>query len=208
MRPLIVDVNARNAVSEAVRTLKKGGIIIYPTETCYGIGADATNEKAVKKVINAKGREAKPISIIVSGLPMVRKYGFLDKDSVRLVKKLMPAALTLVIRKRNIDRRLCRLPELLSRDTIGFRIPAGEFAFRLVKRYGRPITATSANISGEPPIYRIDEIKKAFCGKLDMIIDASNLPKRKPSTIYDTINKKIVREGKIREKEIIKCIET
>ncbi len=199
MKSFIVDVKSRNAVSEAVRTLKKGGIIVYPTETCYGIGADATNEKAVKKVIGAKEREAKPISVIVSGLPMIRKYCFLNKDAVRLVKKLMPAALTLVVRKR-------RLPELLSRNTVGFRIPASEFAFRLVKRYGRPITATSANISGESQIYKIKEAERIFSGKVDMIINAGNLPRRAASTVFDIKSKRILRKGGIARKRIMEAM--
>ncbi len=207
MRTLIADANSKSAVSEAVRVLKKGGIIVYPTETCYGIGADATNSNAIKKVISAKKRETKPISIIVSGLPMIRKYCFLNSDTAKLVKKLMPAALTLVVRKRNDVKQPRLLPELLSKNTIGFRIPEGDFALKLVKQYGRPVTATSANISSEPQIYRIKEAERIFTGKVDLIINAGDLPRREASTVFDVKRRKILRKGKITRKQIMEAME-
>lgn len=208
MKTKIIVINSQNAVSESVRILKKGGLVIYPTETSYGIGSDATNEKAIKKLIKLKGRRhtdakgvihVKPISIIVSSLLMIRKYGFLNEDAKKLSR--MSGPLTLVIRKR-------KLPDILSEKTIAFRIPANRFALRLVKRYGRPVTATSANLSGRLPLYKIKDVKKIFDGKADLIIDAGNLAVRKPSTIYDTTSKNILRKGRIKEKDIIKCLET
>ncbi len=229
MQTLIINASDRNALSESVKVLRKGGIIIYPTETCYGMGVDATNTKAVRKIYRIKGRErlmancltplasmgfrrsaTKPISIIVSDMKMIKKYAFLNEDAEILMKKFMPGPLTLVARKKNIDGRLRRralLPDALSKKTVGFRIPANKFALRLVKRYGKPITATSANISGKPPIYRIDGTKKAFYGKVDMIIDAGNLPERKPSTVFDAENRKMIRKGSVTKKQITNALQ-
>ncbi len=186
----------KQALSYAVKAMKKGGIIIYPTETSYGIGADATNARTVKKINRIKTRKGKFIPIIVSDMKMAEKYIILNNDIKKLIKKFMPGPLTLVVKKRMKTKKLLG----------GFRISSNKTAVNLARKLGKPITATSANISGNKPIYKISEIKKTFMGKVDLIIDAGSLPKRKPSTVYDSYNKKILRQGKIKLKEINKCL--
>jgi len=194
METEIINSKDENAVISAVNILKKGGLIIYPTETCYGIGADATNLRAVRKLIRLKGRESgKFVPIIISDTKMAEKYLVLNDDIRKLMKKFMPGPLTLVAKKEKMKTR-----RLLG----GFRIPFNRFAINLVKRFGKPVTATSANITGNKPIYRISKIKKVFLGKVDLIIDAGNLPKRQPSTVFDVNSRKVLRKGKISRKEI------
>jgi tRNA threonylcarbamoyl adenosine modification protein (Sua5/YciO/YrdC/YwlC family) len=193
-------ISSPDDVTGAAEVLQKGGLVIYPTETSYGIGCDATNSEAIKNVYRLKGRDyAKPLSIIVADVEMAKKYIGINKTAETLVKKFMPGPLTLVAKKRNLPDELCR-------ETIAFRISSNKFATGMTKKLGNPITATSANISGDEPIYEIKKIKLQFKNKADLIIDAGNLEKRKPSTIYDTISRKILREGDITKSQIEKAL--
>ncbi len=173
---------------------------MYPTETCYGLGADATNESAIEKVYSVKGREkTKAISIIISDLKMAKKYIEITKDIDLLVKRFMPGPLTLIAQKKPFG-----LPSNLSKKTIAFRIPANAFALKLIKKLNKPITATSANLSGQKELYKIKDTIQTFSKskEIALIINSDDLPERKPSTIYDTINKKVLREGDVKEAEI------
>lgn len=199
MKTTIIKSKGKNAIPAAVNVLEKGGAIIYPSESSYGMGADATNGKAVKRIVEIKGRENKPISIIVSSLAMAKEYAEIDQLTRRLIKRFMPGRLTLVAKKKS-------LPDILSKETIGIRIPPHKFSLLLLRSFGKPITATSANLSGKPQLYKIKDVIKTFSGSINLIIDAGNLPKRKPSTVFDVINKRVVRKGPIKEKEILKCL--
>lgn len=196
---MIINVHDKKATVHAVKVLSKSGLVIYPTETAYGLACDATNANAIKKIFYVKKRKGKSIPIIVSSVKMIERYAVLDKDARKLMKRFMPGPLTLVVRKKN-------LPDALSKKTIGFRIPANKFAINLVKKFGKPITATSTNLSGQKSIYNISEIKKIFIGKVDLIIDSGDLPKRSPSTVFDVNSRKLIRKGKISLKQIEKII--
>lgn len=199
MKTIIIK-SITNAIPAAVDVLRKGGVIIYPSESSYGMGADATNSKAIRKMFRIKGRKSKPTSIIVSSQRMAKKYACINKKAASLIKRFMPGRLTLVVKKKRI------IPYILSKRTIGFRIPPHEFSLALLKRFGRPITATSANKLGKPPIYRINDVIREFSGAVDLIIDAGNLPRRQPSTVFDVINRRVIRKGPVKEKEILKCL--
>lgn len=194
MKTTIMKSNSR-AIKKAIHVLKNGGVIIYPTETAYGLGVDATNVKAVKKIFEIKKRPLeKKISVIVSSLDMAKRYLRFDKSKIvekrvsLLVNKFMPGPLTLVVGKN------------------AFRITANKIALSLVRKFGKPITATSANISGKPAIYEINGIKKTFEDKVDLIMDAGNLPRRRLTTVFNVDKMKILRRGEISEKDILKVI--
>jgi len=196
MKTIVIkgDKPTKKLIEKAIDILKNGGLIVYPTETCYGIGCDALNENAVEKVYRVKKREKKkPLSIIVSSLEMMRKYGKITKEVEYLVKKFMPGPLTIVVEKKRT------IPDILNPKEIAFRISSHPIAQQLVKELDKPITATSANISGSKPIYSSEEIVKIFNGKVDMIIDSGNLPLIQPSTIIRVKKSKIelIREGAI-----------
>jgi len=182
------------AADLAVSYLRRGGIIIYPTETCYGIGADATNPDAVKKVIKIKKMSKdKPISIICSDISMIKKYAVLDDKAKKLIRQFMPGPLTLILKKKNI-------PDIVSKSGSGLRISSHPLARLITKKLGRPITATSANIHKEPPLYSVEHLGKTLA--VDFVIDVGRLPRRKPSTIFDTRTKKIIRRGPITLKNL------
>ncbi len=189
--------NEQAIIEKAAKILKEGGVIIFPTETSYGLAADATNENAITKLVKAKEQpDEKNISIIVSDLEQAKRFGKITPEAETLVKKFMPGPLTLVVEKQY------NVPNVLADKTIAFRISSNRIATLLCKALGNPITATSANLHGRPNIYSGREVIKQFGGRVHMIIDAGELPKNPPSTMYDLINKRVLRFGPITEQEI------
>lgn len=194
MKTIIMKVNpkkpSKHIIESAAKLLKHGGIIIYPTETCYGMGCDATNARAVAKIHKLKKQSKnKPITIIVSDTRMAKKYCVIDKGVEKLIRKHMPGPLTLIVRKK-------KLPNILAKKNVGFRISSNKIATELARKLGKPITATSANIHGKPEIYDAKKLS-LFTGRVDMILDAGKLRRRKPSTIYDCVSGKIIRKGPV-----------
>ena len=192
------------AIEQCAAIISKGGVIAYPTETSYGLGCDATNPQAIKKIYEIKGRdEANPLPIVVGDLRMAEEYCEVDDRTKKLVRAFMPGPLTLVVKKKH-----GKLPEELSPSEKGvaFRIPAKEFARIMVQEAGVPVVSTSANFSGKSPIYKFDELKETFNGKVDMIIDGGNLPPVRPSTIIDLTKKEpvIVREGPLHSNDVLR----
>ena len=182
--------------------LKKGKIIIYPTETCYGIGADALDEEAVKKVHDAKKQDySKPVSVIVPSAAEAGKIAVLGAKEKLLIRKFMPGPLTIIVKKKSA------VPDILSRETIAFRISSNKIANAIAKKFGSAITATSANLHGMPEIYNSKEAIDKFGGIAGMVIDAGILPKKRPSTIYDSVKNAVIREGEIKKEEIEKALE-
>ena len=190
----LVKVENKDSLKIAMKTLKKGGTIIYPTETSYGLGCDGTNPKAVRKIFRIKGRNIKKsLTYIIPSEETAKKYGIITKEDKKIIKKFMPGNITLVVKSRN--KRLGK--------EFAFRISGNKFAHSISKKFGKPIVATSANISGKESLYNVKEIKELFSGKVDLIIDSGDLKKKKPTTVldlFDGIN--IRREGNISEKDI------
>lgn len=182
---------ARRAASlaMAVRILRNGGTVVVPTETSYGIAADACNARAVAAVRRLKGRGEKPMALIASSTAMVRTYFHMPALAVRLARRHWPGPLTLVLPVR--DRTLARAG--LSRDggspaergAVGVRVPSAAVPRALSRALGRPIVATSANRSGAPPAPALAEFVLQFRGKKlpDAFLDAGRLPPRMPSTV-------------------------
>jgi len=190
----------KKSLKEAVEILRRGGIIVYPTETCYGIGCDATNKKAVNDIYKIKKREKrKQMTIIVSSLNMIKKYGIITKKNERIIKKFMPGPLSIIVRKKD-ESFLSK-----NKDTLAFRISINKIANELVRKLKKPIISTSANITRKKPIYKINKIIRIFNKKVDMIINVGDLKKINPSTILDmTKNGIIIRHGPVSREEIMK----
>ncbi len=199
-KALILGINEENyssVIRKAVDFLRSGKIIIYPTETSYGLGADAKNGKAIEKIHAIKKQPRnKPISIIVSNIAGAKKFGKISDKTEKLVKEFMPGPLTLIVEKRKA------LPKELSWEGVAFRISSNKIANDLCKDLGTGITATSVNIHGEKPIYSGRNAIRKFANKVDLIIDRGNLQKRKASTLYDVEKGKVLRKGPVKKKEI------
>jgi L-threonylcarbamoyladenylate synthase len=188
-------------IKAAALVIKSGGVVLYPTETCYGLAADATNGKAVERIYKIKERSAgKPIPVIVSSIAMMKKYGKVTKEVMLLAKEFMPGPLTVVTDKKN-------LPDNLNPSGVAFRISSHPVAYALARLAGRPITATSANISGRPPIYDGSKALEVFGGKVEMVLDAGTLKKVKPSTYVDARSMETVRDGAIPRERIVNFIQ-
>lgn len=185
-----------NLLKKIIAALKKGEVIIYPTESCYSLGCLAKDKAAVEKIHLIKNEEPKPLTVLVNDLAQLKGIIRLNKTAEILARKFMPGQINLIAEKINPDI----LPHL--GYTICFRIPNNLIARELCKKAG-PITTTSANLHGMPSIYAIDEVIRTFSNKVRFIINAGDLnPKIAVSTIYDTITKKLVRTGPITLKQI------
>ncbi len=179
----------RKIISLAAKIIKSGGIVIYPTDTIYGIGASALNENAVKKIYEIKGRkENKPLSVIVSDMKMAKKYCRINKAQQEIFTALLPGPFTLVLPKKHAVKIFAR-----GEKTLAIRTPELKITKMLAMYLKIPFTATSANISGLPGSGDIKKILKQLKNKknqIDLVLDAGVLPKRKPSTIIDLTAKK------------------
>jgi L-threonylcarbamoyladenylate synthase len=206
MERIKVDNNTKEIVQKAIDVLKNSGMIIYPTETCYGIGVDATDEKALKKLLTYKKfRGSKPISIAVSDKQMASKYVEINEMGENIYKNYLPGPITVI----SISKGNLKPPVVSQQGTVGVRIPDYPLMLELVKTYAKPITATSANMSYRSAPYDIDKLLKQLPKKskklIDLIIDAGVLPKNPPSTVLDTTlnTLSVLREGKLKFEEAI-----
>jgi L-threonylcarbamoyladenylate synthase len=210
--PEILKVDADNSeeriLTRAAEILANGGIIAYPTETFYGLGADATNEKAIQKIFAAKGRAFKnSISLIIGQTddiyPLVQDV---PQTARKLMAEFWPGALTIVFPAAN------NVSPLLTAGSgkIGLRVSSHPIAIGIVQKLKRPITATSANLSGASECTRASEVAKQIGDKIDAIVDLGSTPGTAGSTIIDvTCNPPLIlREGTISRKKIEKYIYT
>jgi len=183
---------SNETIKKAVEILKNGGVIVYPTETSYGIGCDATNHAAVEKILKIKGRpENKPMAAIVEDIEMAKLYGEMGEIETRLAEKHWPGPLTIVL--QNAPETLS--PHCKRGTTSSVRVPDSEIALALVKGLGRPIIATSANIHRGETCYNPECVKEQLKNqehKPDMYVDAGKLPIRPVSMIIEVINGEIV----------------
>ena len=192
--------NSDRAVDAAVRALKSGGLVIYPTETLYGIGVDATNPKAIKKLTKYKNRPfGKPYSIVVTDQKMAEEYVELNSVAKNVYREFLPGPLTVISKGKH---KLAKGVES-ENGTLGIRIPDYKLVIETVRKLGKPITATSANASYKKRPYAIADILNNISNKqkmlIDLIIDAGDLPHNEPSTVIDTTLDDLVtlRQGEI-----------
>ncbi|WP_319507968.1 L-threonylcarbamoyladenylate synthase [uncultured Methanolobus sp.] len=195
-----------SSIQEAARILKEGGTVAFPTETVYGLGADALNEKAVLQIFEAKGRPAdNPLIVHVdskeSCLKLVRSIP--DKASV-LMDKFWPGPLTLIMERKPI------VPDVTTGglDTVAVRMPENLIALELIKHSGIPIAAPSANLSGKPSPTTAEHVLCDLSGRIDVLIDGGEVSIGLESTVVDMTSEvpAILRPGKISKEELEECI--
>jgi L-threonylcarbamoyladenylate synthase len=198
-----VDVNYPDAsvLKRAADVIRSGGLIVYPTETLYGIGADATNASAIRKVHKAKQRqEAKPILVIVDSQEMLHELvDTVSEPAKRLMERFWPGPLTLVFRASSL------VPNELTQGgrTIGVRIPSSNLCLKLLAETRVPLTSTSANVSGEAPERTVEQIRRHLSG-IDLYLDAGELPESLPSTVVNVsfVVPRVLRIGIIRPAQL------
>jgi L-threonylcarbamoyladenylate synthase len=204
MRPNRYKLNSDLALLEAAAAIEAGAVIIYPTDTLYGLGADALSDSAVKRIYEVKGRdEGKPIHAIVADMQMAERYAYVDGAARMLAERFLPGPLTLILKKKDgIETGIAK-----GIDTFGIRIPDNVFCKDLVEKFGGPVTTTSANRAGMHPMRAIEGIIEQLgenASQVACAIDAGELPLRKPSTVVDCSGERpiIVREGAIPAQDI------
>lgn len=192
------------AIDAAFKVLQKGGLVIFPCETVYGIAVDCLNESAVEKLNKYKQRPfGKPYSIAVSDQKMAEEYVELNDSAKRIYKEFLPGPVTVVSRGKH---QVARGVESET-GTLGIRIPNYLLVTEIVKKLGKPITATSANASYQKRPYKISDILENISEKqkklIDLIIDVGELPHNEPSTVIDTTMEDLVilRQGDIKLKD-------
>lgn len=189
-------------VLRASGTLRKGGVIIYPTDTLYGLGADAFSDEALAKVYAIKGRDTqKPIHAVFADLTMVEEYAVLNDAARKLAAEFLPGPLTMVLRKKQGV-----MGGIGNGETIGVRIPDNEFCLELAKSFGKPFTATSANKAGTDPESNIQKVIEQLGRSVDLVVDGGVLPMSAPSTVVNLISSVpiILREGAIPSELILR----
>ncbi|HBR80788.1 MAG: Translation factor SUA5 [Candidatus Uhrbacteria bacterium GW2011_GWE2_45_35] len=184
-------------IKKAVEILKAGGVVVFPTETAYGLAADATNEKAVRRVFAIKGREGeKTFPMIAASSKMVEKYAILSPNIKKIVKKYWPGPLTVVAPVRIVivgaNGHSSIRSGTIRNGTVAIRVSSNPIAEELSRRLGRPIVSTSANLSGGPACYSVRAVKNQLGDKPDFYFDVGRLPKRKPSTIITEKNGEVI----------------
>ena len=189
-------------ISEIIEALKQGKVIVYPTETCYGLGCDATNAGAVKKLFAIKHREKnKPVLVLMADVEMSKKYVQWSPMLDELTRKYWPGPLTVVV--KIIDKKNDLARGVVGEDqTVAFRVTAHPFAHDLVVKLGRPLVSTSANITAQASPYDIQKVLQMFENTInqpDIIIDSGSLPYHSPSTIVRIVDDKIevLRQGEL-----------
>ena len=194
-----------NQINQAVKVLKAGGVVVYPTDSTYGLAVDATKAKAVERLYKIKGRDFnKPIHVIFPDTKWLIKIVKLNTTALKLMNKFLPGPLTLVLPLKAKGKSWQKLSA--ATKTMGVRLPKHKIAMQLVESLGKPITTTSANLSSLPNTYSIPEVKKQFAAakfKPDFYLDGGKLPKTLPSTVVLlTRGVKILRAGPISETKI------
>ncbi|MDD4878914.1 MAG: L-threonylcarbamoyladenylate synthase [Candidatus Omnitrophica bacterium] len=193
----IIRINASRpaaaGMKKAASVLKKGGLVVFPTETVYGLGANLLDKKAVEKVYEIKKRPRnKPLTVHVADTASVRKItGKIPLGAGKLIEKYWPGPLTIILRDRRGGKT-------------GFRMPDNKIAFSLIKRAGVPVVAPSANISGNKPPTSAKEALRDLDGKVDIVIDGGRTAIGIESTVVDMTGRrpKVLREGAIPKAEI------
>lgn len=184
-------------LGEAAAVLKNGGVVAFPTETFYGLGAAALDRRAVRRIFELKGRpETKPLLVLVDSIGMAGTVAEVGDRARALAVRHWPGALTLVL------RALPRVPEEVTAGTgtIGVRVSPHRVAQGLVRALNAPLTAPSANPTGLEPPTTADGVLAYFCGVIDLVLDGGVTAGGEPSTVLDTTVEppRVLRQGAVK----------
>ena len=193
-------------VERGIKILKAGGIVAFPTDTVYGLGADALNSKAVERIYAVKKRPRHlPLPLLIGDMSQLSTVAApVPEVALFLAKHFWPGGLTLILPKA------ASLPAYLTnQSTIAVRVPDHPVPLALIQGLGRPVIGTSANISGKPSTLTVNQVKQQLGDEVDLIIDGGKCPSGNESTIVDVTGEMpaILRQGIIPKHEIEKAYE-
>jgi L-threonylcarbamoyladenylate synthase len=202
-RVVVTDATREAAIDRAVETLRRGGIVAYPTDTLYGLAVDPRREAAVERLFRIKGRDqASAIPLVAATLEQAMETGHFGFLACRLASEFWPGPLAIV----NPALPAIASAALAGGQTIAVRVPNHPLARTLAARFGFAITATSANRSGQPPVVTPDAVARALGDDLDLLLDAGAAPGGPPSTIVSACDDRLVliRAGAVRWEDVVK----
>lgn len=186
-------------IQEAIDVMARGGAVIYPTDTVFGLGVNALDQNAVKRLYLIKNRPLnRPVPIIVADIKMAKELAYINNRTEKILEAVWPGAVTVILRKKG-------------NGTIGLRIPNHPVPIQLAQKF--PITGTSANLSGEEPGKNIFQIQRQFQNHYpqpDLILDLNGETKNQPSTVLDltTQKPKVLRVGPVNKTQLLALLKT
>ena len=188
------------SIQQAAMAIQKGGLVVYPTDTVYGLGCDPFDEKAVDKVATTKGRNKGNFPVLVNTLGKARELGDVNGDVEALALRFWPGPLTIVVPSHAI------LPfQVIGLEkVIGLRIPGRQDTLDLISKSGGSLLGTSANISGNPSLSKAEDALKVFDGKVDIVLDGGLMSTGVESTVVRKVKSgiQVLREGAISRGEL------
>jgi len=194
----------KNNIMVAARIVRRGGLVVYPTETVYGLGCDPFNVEAVKRILDVKGERNKPLPILTASIGDADKIAFISPNGKKLAAKFWPGPLTMVFPKKPA------LPDVVTFgwDSVGLRIPDDYVALHLIRLSGGFLVGSSANRTGEEPPRAVQEISGELKDMVDVVLDGGAVAQGKPSTVADLTSEKprMLREGPISLKAILDAL--
>ena len=197
----------QNQIEKAVEIMRKGGVVAYPTDTVYGLGAGIYNEDGIKRIYQIKKRSTKvALPVLLADAAQFHEVAMdLPPKAWQLVKNFMPGGLTLIVYRA----RLISDSITAGGDTVALRIPDHPVPYALIRGLGMPIVGTSANISGSPTLVSAEDVRRELGDSVDMVIDAEPAPNGTESTVIDVAGEipVMLREGIISRAEIAKIVE-
>lgn len=198
--------NKEHLIIEALQVLENGGVVLHPTETCYGLAADIFYPEAVEKIYLLKEMPRhKPVSIMVASLEQAEEFGEFSASARKLARAFWPGPLTIIVKRRPA------LPAYINPgiDSVGLRCPDHDFTLEMLRRFEEPLVTTSANRTGEPQAYDVETFLEDRIEVLhpDFIVDLGRIPETPPSTIVDLSGESgvpmvIVRHGPVSVEEV------
>ncbi|PVX25051.1 MAG: threonylcarbamoyl-AMP synthase [Candidatus Bathyarchaeum sp.] len=191
----------KNNIITAAQIVRNGGLVVYPTETVYGLGCDPLNVEAVKRIIAVKGDRKKPLPVLASNIEYAESAALVSSAGKKLAAKFWPGALTMVFPKKP------DFPKIVTfgLDSVGLRIPDNDVALQLIGLSGGLLVGSSANRTGEEPPRSVQEISGELKDMVDVVLDGGSMVQGIPSTVVDLTSDepRILREGPISLKEIL-----
>ena len=182
-------------IMTAAQIVRHGGLVVYPTETVYGLGCDPLNVEAIQRLLDVKGERNKPLPILASSIDDAEKIAFISSKGKKLAANFWPGALTMVFPKKPV------LPDVVTFgwSSVGLRIPDNSVALDLIRFSGGLLVGSSANRSGEAPPRDVWEISEELKGMVDVVLDGGTATHGMPSTVADLTSEKprILRDGPV-----------
>jgi L-threonylcarbamoyladenylate synthase len=199
----ILEATSKN-IRDASIIVKKGGLVIFPTETVYGLGCDPFNIDSVQRIIDIKGNRKKPLPILASSITAILKVAELSLNGKKLANNFWPGPLTIIFPKKST------LPDIVTfhKDNVGIRIPDNNVAIKLIQLIGGLLVGSSANKTNEKAPKEIDEISEELKEMVDIVLDGGPTSTGIPSTVVDLTSEKpmIIREGLINLEQILNVL--